>query len=158
MNAALPLQSLGLPPFDQICLVVPDLKVALTLYEPLFGPFMVLENGPFDSVYRGEASRAELKVAFGRSGDIEIELVEWVAGATPHRDFVQQGRQGIQHIRYTVDCLDRWANKAGGLGYVPVWSGTYPAHAISWCYLERVGDPLMIELLTVGSAPASIQT
>ena len=37
--------SLGLPPADQICLVVRDLQAAVALFEPLFGPFTVLDNG-----------------------------------------------------------------------------------------------------------------
>lgn len=145
------LQALGLPPMDQFCLVVPDLDAALAQYGPLFGPFLVLRNGPFDSMYRGHPARVELAVAFGRAGDIEVELVEWISGDTPHRDFLQQGRQGVQHIRYRVDDIDAWVERLRPLGYVPVWSGSFPGTldtpAISWCYLERSGDPLMIEFV-----------
>lgn len=146
--------TLGLPAADQICLVVPDLQAALALYEPLFGPFTVLDNGPFESVYRGERVMTDLPCAFGRSGALEIELVAWRSGPSPHRDFLQSGREGVQHIRYVVDDLDHWILRAATIGFHPVWSGSYPASpagpSLSWCYLERDGDPLMIEFVRFG--------
>lgn len=154
MTHPVSLKFLDLPPMDQFCLVVPDLDGALALYEPLFGPFMVLRNGPFDSVYRGQPARVELAVAFGRAGDIEVELVEWISGNTPHRDFLQQGRQGVQHIRYQVDDINEWVEKLLPLGYTPVWSGSFPGSdygpGMSWCYLEREADPLMLEFVRSG--------
>jgi methylmalonyl-CoA/ethylmalonyl-CoA epimerase len=138
----------GLPPIDQIGVVVRDMEAALSWYQPLFGPFSVLDNGPFDAVYRGRPARAHLIVAFGRSGGLEIELVQWIAGATPHRDFLLSGREGLQHVRFPVSELDPWVRRAAPLGYEPVWAGTYAAHGISWCYLERAGDPLIIEFVS----------
>lgn len=146
--------SLGLPPADQICLVVRDLPEALALYEPLFGPFTVLDSGPFESVYRGERVMTDLPCAFGRSGALEIELVAWRSGPSPHRDFLQAGREGVQHIRYVVEDLEHWIERAGTIGYRPVWFGSYPASPaappLSWCYLDRDGDPLMIEFVQFG--------
>lgn len=151
MNAQAALQSLGLPPIDQIGFVVKDLKEALARYEPLFGPFVVPEYGPFDSTYRGRPTRVHLVAAFGRTGDVEIELIEWRSGDTPHRDFIAQGREGVHHLRYRVADIAAWAEKCRPLGYESVWSGSIPAAhgvpAISWCYLERPGDLLMIEFI-----------
>lgn len=151
---ASPSSTLGLPPFDQICLVVPNLDAALRQYEPLFGPFVVLRNGPFDSYYRGRPVSVDLAVAFGRSGGIEIELVEPLAGSTPHRDFLDAGRSGLQHVRHCVDDIDAWEARMAPLGYAPVWWGSYPATngypATRWSYLERYGDPVMIELMRFG--------
>lgn len=147
--------SLGLPPVDQICLIVRDLDAALALYEPFFGPFIVMRNGPFPCVYRGEAAVTELAVAFGRSGALEIELVEWISGPSPHRDFIAAGREGVQHVRHVVDSIGEWTERLATLGHAPVWSGNYPASdaapPIAWCYFERPGDPLMIELVEFGA-------
>lgn len=145
----------GLPPFDQICLVVPDMKAALALYEPLFGPFVVLANGPYESVCRGAKAMVDMVVAFGRSGDIEIELVQPLSGPLPHREFLDAGRTGIQHLRHTVDDLQGWQLRLEALGYAEVWAGSYPAtpdtRAIRWVYLERPGDPVLVELVEFGS-------
>lgn len=140
----------GLPPIDQVGLVVRSVKTAVAAYEPLFGPFVILDNGPFDAVYRNKPERAHLIVAFGRSGSLEIELVEWVDGPTPHRDFIQSGREGLQHLRFKVPTVAPWVRQAATLGYEPVWTGTYADHQIEWAYLERRGDPLMIEFLSAG--------
>jgi catechol 2,3-dioxygenase-like lactoylglutathione lyase family enzyme len=153
MPASSPLA--GLPPFDQICLVVPDMQAALALYEPLFGPFMVLENGPFESVCRGRKAMVDMIVAFGRSGDIEIELVQPLSGPLPHREFLDAGRSGIQHLRYSVEDLRGWQRKLEAAGYEEVWAGSYPAtpgtRAICWVYLQRAGDPVLVELVEFGS-------
>lgn len=153
-NATAALAQIGLPPADQICLVVKDLAAAVSLYEPLFGPFTVLDSGPFESVHRGERVMCDLPCAFGRSGALEIEIVAPRSGPTPHTEFLEAGREGVQHIRFVVDALDPWIARVGTLGYRPVWTGSYPASAaappICWCYLERDSDPLMIELVQFG--------
>ncbi|MFM7274080.1 MAG: VOC family protein [Gammaproteobacteria bacterium] len=154
MNAPGAMALQGLPPADQICLVVRDLQAALRLYEPLFGPFTVLDSGPFESVHRGERVMADLPCAFGRSGALEIEIVAPRHGPTPHTEFLDAGREGVQHIRYAVEDLDTWIAKAAAIGYGPVWTGSYPASPASppirWCYLEREGDPLMVEFVQFG--------
>lgn len=152
MNAPSPLA--GLPPADQICLVVRDLAAAVRMYEPLFGPFTVLDSGPFESEHRGQRVTVDLPCAFGRSGDLEIEIVAPRRGPTPHTEFLEAGREGVQHIRYVIDDLDAWIARAAGAGYRPVWLGSYPASPaappLRWCYLERDGDPLMIEFVQFG--------
>ena len=154
MNAPVQAALEGLPPADQICLVVRDMDAALRLYAPLFGPFTVVDGGPFPSVHRGETVMADLPCAFGRSGTLEIEIVAPRAGPTPHTEFLAAGREGVQHIRYPVDDLDAWIGKAADIGYRPVWTGSYPASPASpplrWCYLERDGDPLMLEFVQFG--------
>lgn len=153
-GTAAELGQIGLPPADQICFVVRDLAAALALYAPLFGPFTVLDSGPFESVHRGERVMCDLPCAFGRSGALEIEIVAPRTGPTPHTEFLAAGREGVQHIRFVVDALDPWIARVATLGYRPVWTGSYPASPaappIRWCYLERDADPLMIELVQFG--------
>ena len=138
----------GLPAIDQIGIVVRSMDAAVKLYEPLFGPFVVLDNGPFEAIYRGQPAPAHLIVAFGRSGSLEIELVEWISGATPHRDFLLAGCEGLQHLRYPVEDVVSWVDRAGSLGYESIWSGEYRPHNIRWAYLARPDDPLTIEFVS----------
>ncbi len=57
-------------------------------------------------------------------------------------------------VVYSIDDLQAWIARAATIGYRPVWSGSYPASPaappLSWCYLERDGDPLMIEFVQFG--------
>ena len=91
---------LGLPPADQVGFVVRDLEQAMAAYGPLFGPFSTMDGSVTDARYRGRTEDAGLKIAFGRSGDLEIELIQWVSGHSPHREFIEKGREGMHHILY----------------------------------------------------------
>jgi methylmalonyl-CoA/ethylmalonyl-CoA epimerase len=141
-----PATMLGLPPADQIGLVVRDLATAMAQYEPLFGPFTVVEGTVAAATYRGAPADCHLKCAFGRSGNLEVELVEWVWGHSPHREFIESGREGLQHIRFPVTDIDHWIEKAAAFGYQPIWSKVW-SEDLTFAYLERSGDPTLIEFV-----------
>ena len=137
-------QELNLPPMDQVGFVYKNLEAVIALYQPVFGPFEVHEYGSFDFLYRGATEPAELRLAFGKSGDIEIELIQWVAGPTPHKEFLDQGREGMRHLRFPVDDTDSMVEKASRLGWQTVWYKQF-APGLVMAYMEREGDPLLIE-------------
>ncbi|MFK8020629.1 MAG: VOC family protein [Pseudomonadales bacterium] len=136
--------ALKLPPMDQVGFVYRDMAKAIAMYEPLFGPFKTMSPGPFDYEYRGKLETAEVKLAFGRSGDIEIELIEWVSGGTPHKEFIDAGNEGMQHLRFIVDDLEEIIEQAKPLGYEPIWKANF-APGLAVAYMERDSDPLLIE-------------
>jgi methylmalonyl-CoA/ethylmalonyl-CoA epimerase len=136
---------MDLPPMDQVGFVYKNLEAAMALYEPMFGPFEVQEYGSFDYEYRGTVEPAELRIAFGKSGDIEIELIEWVAGPTPHKEFLDQGREGMHHLRFRVDNVDAKVAEAEKIGWKTVWYKQF-GEGLAMAYMERDNDPLLIEL------------
>ena len=138
-------QLLDLSPCDQVGFVVRDLNAALSLYEPLFGTFTTMDPGPMTYNYRGRDEECEMRLAFGRSGELEVELIEWVSGGCPHKEFLDAGGEGMQHLRFVVDDLDAKVAEAEALGYEAIWTKRY-GEGLAVAYLERVGDPLMIEL------------
>ena len=79
------------------------------------------------------------------SGELELELIEWVSGETPHKEFLDAGRSGMHHLSFTVEDLDGVVERAGALGYEPVWYHAM-SDEIKYAYLERPGDPVLIEL------------
>jgi catechol 2,3-dioxygenase-like lactoylglutathione lyase family enzyme len=137
-------EKLNLPPIDQVGFVVRDMEAALKLYEPLFGPFSTMDSGEFEYDYRGEKDVSSLKLAFGRSGEVEIELIQWVSGRTPHKEFIDAGREGMHHLRFRVDNLDEKVIEAQALGYHSIWQTRY-GEGLAVAYLEREGDPLLLE-------------
>ncbi len=146
-------EALNLPPLDQVGFVVKDIDAAVTIYEPLFGPFKRMDPGPFDYLYRGQYEPAELKLAFGQSGDIEIELIEWISGGTPHKEFLDAGREGMHHMRFIVDDLQTKIEEAKPFGYQAIWSADFgPDLAVA--YLEREEDPLLLEFFQNGGMSA----
>ena len=136
--------ALNLPPIDQIGFVVKDLSQAIKAYEPLFGPFTTMDPGEMVFDYRGVPTASEIRLAFGRSGDVEIELIEWVSGGTPHKEFLDAGREGMQHVRFIVDDIDLSIAQAKLLDYHAIWYKCF-SPGLAAAYLERIGDPLVIE-------------
>lgn len=140
------LEHLGLPPIAQLGHVVRDLRAAMALYEPLYGPFTTMDGSVQGVTYRGRIADAKLAIAFGRSGDLEIELIEWQGGESPHREFIERGREGIHHVQFRVEDCDGWIEKVRPLGYQVIWYKRYSADT-TFAYLERSGDPTIIEFL-----------
>jgi methylmalonyl-CoA/ethylmalonyl-CoA epimerase len=137
-------EKLNLPQMDQVGFVVRDMDTALKLYEPLFGPFSTMDSGEFEYDYRGEKDVSSLKLAFGRSGEVEIELIQWVSGRTPHKEFIDAGREGMHHLRFRVDNLEDKVAEAQPFGYHSIWQTRY-GEGLAVAYLEREGDPLLLE-------------
>ncbi len=95
---------------EQIGLVVPDLDQAMQYYWRLcgIGPWNVYTNSapPLKCVYRGQPANYKVKVALALTGEVQMELIEYIEGDTIHRDFIQAGQQGIEHFGVMVPDLD----------------------------------------------------
>jgi len=137
-------KQLNLPDLNQVGFVVRDLEAALALYAPIFGPFSTMDPGPMTYDYRGREEECEMRLAFGSSGDVEIELIEWVAGGCPHKEFLDAGREGMHHLRFIVENLETTAAQAEAFGYHAIWSKRY-GDGLAVAYLERDNDPLVLE-------------
>jgi methylmalonyl-CoA/ethylmalonyl-CoA epimerase len=137
-------RQLHLPDLDQVGFVVRDMAQALLLYEPLFGPFSTMDPGPMTYNYRGVQEECCIRLAFGKSGTVEIELIEWVSGGCPHKEFLDAGREGMHHLRFIVDDVDTQVARAQAVGYESIWSKRFGV-GLAVAYLERPGDPLLLE-------------
>ena len=140
------LEQLGLPPIDQVGFVVKSLDEARARYGALFGPFTGMDGSVESANFRGRTCDVKLELLFGKSGDLEIEFIEWQGGESPHSEFIQSGREGMHHLRFRVDDTDGWIEKAKTIGYEPIWYKQYSEDTV-FAYLERPGDPLLIEFL-----------
>ena len=85
-----------------------------------------------------------MKLAFGKSGDVEIELIQWVRGGCPHKEFIDAGREGMHHLRFRIDNLEEKVAEAEAFGYASIWSTRY-GEGLAVAYLERENDPVLIE-------------
>lgn len=140
------LATLGLPPIDQVGFVVRDLQETEKRYGALFGPWTHMDGSVSGATYRGRTADVKLALLFGHSGELEIEFIEWQGGESPHREFIEQGREGMHHLRYRVEDTDAWIVKLATVGYEPIWYKQF-SEDIVFSYLEREGDPLLLELL-----------
>lgn len=145
MNVAI-VEQLQLSPCEQLGFVVRDMDAALALYEPLFGPFTMMEPGNDSYNYRGEQAEVDLQLAFGKSGELEIELIAVKSGRSLHQEFLDSGGEGMHHLRFRVEQLEPKVEQALALGYDNIWGKRFSADT-AVAYLVRPDDPLIIELL-----------
>ena len=143
MNTNTP-KELNLPPVNQVGFVVKDLEKAIEFYKPLFGEFTVMDAPDMEWDYRGRPEVSSLKIAFANSGDVEIELIEWICGETPHKEFLEAGHEGMHHLRFIVDNVEAKVEEAEACGYRQVWYKRF-GEGLAAAYLEREGDPLVLE-------------
>lgn len=127
---------IGLPPLDQVGYVVRDMDRALEIFAPLFGPFTFLDTALSGCLFRGRRADVTLRMAFGRSGPVEIELIEVVSGESPHSEFLEQHGEGVQHIRFLVPDLGAARDALLARGFAVVWSHEMPELQARWAYLE----------------------
>jgi catechol 2,3-dioxygenase-like lactoylglutathione lyase family enzyme len=129
-------EELGLPPLDQVAWIVRDLDKAIETFGALFGEFTTMDSDLKGCSYRGRTADVSLRIGFGRSGPIEIELIQPVSGESPHRELLEKYGEGVHHIRFRVDDLDVPMAKLQALGFEVIWSHEMPAIDTRWAYLE----------------------
>jgi catechol 2,3-dioxygenase-like lactoylglutathione lyase family enzyme len=125
--------------------VVRDLEQTLARYEPLFGPFTRLDSPLSGVLYRGVPTDVHLRMAFGSDGNVEIEFIAVVSGASPHSEFLEAGREGIHHVRYRVDDFAQALEALRGEGFEPIWQ--HDMGFARWAYCEHASrDGVLVEL------------
>jgi methylmalonyl-CoA/ethylmalonyl-CoA epimerase len=137
----------GLGPIDQVSYAVRSLEAALPRFGALFGPFTTLRAELDNITYRGRSAQAVLNIAFGRSGPLEIELVEVVSGEAPQAEFLARHGEGLHHVRFVVQDIDEKLALLSDGGFTEVIAGAPPG--VRFAYLENpafLGDT-MIELI-----------
>ena len=137
-------------PPDQISFAVADMAEAVSLLEPLFGPFDVRESvlAPGSVTYRGRDEEIRLRLAVCQSGAVEIELVEVLEGDWPTVDHLDRHGPGLHHVRFVVTDLDAESAGMRVAGFREVLRGVSPRGS-RFAYLEVPGvlGPSMVELL-----------
>ena len=104
--------------------VVRDIEAALQHWTTVLGvgPFYYLEHVIIENFqYNGAPTSADMSVALANSGSLQIELIQQRNDEPSMvRDFLQAGREGLQHVAYWMDTpakMDAALKKAGELGY-----------------------------------------
>lgn len=127
---------LELPPVDQVAWVVHDLDRTLETFGALFGEFQTMEHTIEGANFRGRQADVSLKLAFGRSGPLEIEVIQVVSGESPHSEMLAKHGEGIHHIRFKLDDIGPTLAKLRKLGFEVIWSHVIPQVGARWAYLE----------------------
>jgi methylmalonyl-CoA/ethylmalonyl-CoA epimerase len=141
-------QRFGLSSIDQISFAVRDVDEAVGRYTMMFGgPFSVVNVPQLDALCFGRPTTTALKLAFGRTAGLEVELVEVVSGEWPTLGWLDSHGEGLHHLRYPVPDVSGTRREMEEAGFVVTLEGT--GGALSFAYLESpLLNGMTIELIS----------
>jgi catechol 2,3-dioxygenase-like lactoylglutathione lyase family enzyme len=148
----------SLGPIDQIAFAVTSVEQSLPWYEAVFGgPFTVREVSlrPETVTYRGAPADAVLRLAFGRTAGIEIELVEVRSGEAPSLEHLREHGDGLHHVRFRVADLDAKTEQLAAAGFDVIFAGTTPRSRFTYVQAPASLGHSVIELIQPATAERS---
>jgi catechol 2,3-dioxygenase-like lactoylglutathione lyase family enzyme len=128
-------QRFGLGAIDQISFAVADVDEAVPRYTAMFGgPFDLLDVPKLRVECHGQPSTTTLRLGLGRSGGLEVELVQVVSGDWPTLDLLTSRGEGLHHVRYPVADIATSRAEMEAAGCRVTMRGE--AGGVSFTYLE----------------------
>ncbi len=115
---------------DHLAIVVKDMDKALAFYSKAFGikfEEVAQHDLPPDVIYKGKPCPYTMKVTFAHMGPVRLEMVQVVKGKCIYTDFLAKKGEGIHHLGFEVDDLEKEVANAKSQGLKMI------------CYLKMVG-------------------
>ena len=122
--------ALGSQVVTQVAIVVEDIDKASRAWAELLGveqPEARL-TAPEEEThirYRGESTNGRAKLAFFRTGQVSLELIQPVGGPSTWREFLDERGEGIHHIAFHIKGMDDVLVRLEGQGIDLVQRGDY---------------------------------
>ena len=139
-----------LPPVQQVGIVVKDMDRAIEYYASTFGigPFRVIDGSMEGVLWRGKPINAKLKVAFARSGTLQVELIQPVEGKNIYTEFLESNGEGLHHLGFQVDDLEAMLVELAKDDIQPIFNQSLPQLGIAFAYLntDKIGG-VIFELI-----------
>src|SRR5258706_7908228 len=107
--------------------VVSNLEGALKYWTEVMGvgPFVVLDSSVGDRhfVHRDKVSAVDFSIGFSYLGAVMIEMIQPLNDApSPYREFLDSGREGLQHIGFWPEDFERTCATLAESGFKEVSS------------------------------------
>ena len=111
---------------SQIGLCVKDLDTAIAGMEKVFGrqPDRLGETPKRKRFYKGKEAEFGAKLAFYNFANIEIELMQPIYGESDWTHYLESGREGLHHFRFSVDDFRGVVNEMEDKGIPVLMEGT----------------------------------
>lgn len=139
----------------ELCQVTTDLDAALLHWTRDLGggPFFVFDVPVLPGqLYYGEPTEVSLRVGFGFSGGVLIELLEQTNdGASPFRDFLAERGEGLHHVMPRCD-FDAGFARLSGAGHKVAYSGVMPLGERFCLFDTRKANGAYVELMELSPA------
>ncbi|MFJ4655877.1 VOC family protein [Nocardia sp. NPDC088792] len=123
----------------QLGYVVRDIRTEMQRWlDQGVGPWFYVHDVQTDNfIYRGAPSPMKMSVALANSGDLQIELIQPRNDAPSlYKEFLDSGREGLQHIAYWTDDFQGLYDKALELGYTVGHEGSIGGEKGRFAYLD----------------------
>jgi methylmalonyl-CoA/ethylmalonyl-CoA epimerase len=93
--------------------VVKNMDKAIQYYQSLgSGPFEAVTTPVAEKKFRGKPAEGYgVKIRVAQLGNLRIELIQPIKGESPAKEFLDNKGEGINHVCFSVDDLDKEANK-----------------------------------------------
>ncbi len=140
--------------------VVRDIGAALDHWVSVLGvgPWYYFERVKIDWFrHRGAPFDLEMSVALANSGDLQIELIQQRnAAPSMYREFLDAGREGLQHVAYWTTDYQAVYDRALSLGYRVGHEGQIGGEKGRFAYFDTEGHPgTVIELSDISGPKGS---
>ena len=122
---------------SQQAFVVADMAGAQAAMGSTLGcsDFVTLPATDLEYNLRGRTVSCAVELAFARSGNVQIELLQSVSGEGLHVEFLAINGPGAHHLGFLVDDLD---DVVTGSGYEPVMGAQFGS--LRFCYLDTFAE------------------
>lgn len=123
----------------QLGYVVRDIRTEMQRWlDQGVGPWFYVHDVQTDNfVHRGVPSPMKMSVALANSGDLQIELIQPRNDAPSlYKEFLDSGREGLQHIAYWTNDFQGLYDKALALGYIVGHEGSIGGEQGRFAYLD----------------------
>jgi methylmalonyl-CoA/ethylmalonyl-CoA epimerase len=111
----------------QIGYVVPDIHAGVRFFKEKLGipNFLVKEDiQGQEQTYRGKPGDFRHSIAFGYAGDVQIELIQSLSGASTYSEFLDQNpKGGVHHLGILSNDYNTGVADMTGRGFKLVQSG-----------------------------------
>lgn len=115
---------------DQLCLVVKDLQKTIEQYWKSLGigPWKIfLFEEPLlrEMTIKGKAEKYRMYVAICQLENIYIEVIQPLEGETIYKEFLDKHGEGLHHLGFIIDSLDKGIKSFEANGFRVLQSGRF---------------------------------
>ncbi|WP_460717820.1 VOC family protein [Nocardia heshunensis] len=142
-------------PVTQIAWVVEDIEAGEKFLGPLLGArkwmrMPEVRFGPETTRYRGAAADFTAHISLSYAGDMQLELIQPVAGESIYTEFLERGGAGLHHICLEPADFDAALKDAAAQGIDVVQQGDMGGQ-MRFAYLDGAASGVpFIELAEIG--------
>jgi catechol 2,3-dioxygenase-like lactoylglutathione lyase family enzyme len=144
---------LGNRNINQLAFVVKDIESANEAFTKLLGirkvePFLTGDSSISKVVYKGEPTKSRSKLAFLNTPTVQFELIEPDHNPGTMREFLDTVGEGIHHIAFDVDSIQKRIPVMEKSGYHVLQTGEFTSSDGRYVYVDTLKDyKTLVELL-----------